>query len=476
SSKPAPGTPAGCIPMDQMDSSALFSITNLVGEDVTVFVSKKTGKTYVSYDQKHAVEYREGEIVHTQFGDFCNQDGSYLFSGKGSALIKRDGTVRKVTAALREVIPVLKHQPQSARSRLDRLFNHYSKALFVDNGVALDRSSVSEFLTAYEQAIQDEVKVKASKVPAKKDRRLKAIQHLRDFVAGIHDQDDRANELLTIALQCAGRLRERNLVQQTGLPYCGVYSVAQACWASEPERMVLHTLNLALNFYDDDLDVQSRQFPDRFVLDDKNGPMADQLVVASYVRDRINQKLGGTTFNQDKGFLEKIGIPYRSITSSRLDAHSLTQPPKKWGRSLPSEKSVEPSGPAQPSSSREQWLTHLKTLSQATERGAAVRAIATPHCAQALCQLSDQFVNTSSRKAIKVNDFPELLKRSEPAAYRHSLTIDKIQLAPGGRQVRLKLYTWGKSYELELPVEALNQAFESEWHIIGDSAQQPKSS
>lgn len=365
---------------------------------------------------------------------------------------------------------------ESARNKLDQLFNHYSKALFVENAVALDRDRVSEFLAVYERAIQDEVKVKASKVPEKKDRRLKAIQHLKDFVAGIDDQDERASELLTIALQCAGRLRERNFVQQTSLPYCGVYSVAQACWASEPERMVLHTLELALDFYGDDLAVRNRQFPDNFALEDKNGPMADQLVVASYMRDRMNQKLGGTTFDQDKGFLEKIGIPYRSMAFRPLEAHFLNQPQEKGGRLLPSRNPVEQTDPVQPSFTREQWLVHLKKLSQATGRGAAIRAMANPQCAQALYNLSEQFVDTSSRKAIKVDDFTGLLKRSEPATYRHSLTIDKIQVAPDGRKVSLKLYTWGKSYELELPVEALNQAFESEWHIIGDAARRPQSS
>lgn len=110
-SNQAPDIPAGSIPMDQMMNSTLFTTSNVVGEDLTLFKSGRTGKTYVSYDQKSAIEYKEGEIVHTRFGDFCNRDGSYYFAGKGSALIKRDGDVRKVKAALREVIPILKHKP-----------------------------------------------------------------------------------------------------------------------------------------------------------------------------------------------------------------------------------------------------------------------------------------------------------------------------------------------------------------------------
>ncbi len=262
--------------------------------------------------------------------------GSVKASSKKVTLVKsneasveeKDKDKYKIkTGILGRCIEILSdRQNKDQRKALNILFSSQEgERLFDSNSFPVDKKHTIEFIRLYKEAIRKEVKpnkINSKKEDRlkKKEERLKAITEIEVFVEELEEKDEDCAALCRLAIQLCGRVRERSLVHQKSIEFCGGFSMLHSGWGLKPLQMTESILDLARN-YETKVRVVAEPYeklisvPPKTNLSDYDEALADKLLLSTL----YDLKKKGSSGYVDAVRASFFGIPVKICTKDEKD-------------------------------------------------------------------------------------------------------------------------------------------------------------
>ncbi|PJE79203.1 hypothetical protein CI610_01822 [invertebrate metagenome] len=405
-------------------------------DKLPIYISYETGRQYIAYDDTYGIELKNNKIIPTRYGDICREDEQFIIAEPDEYLTRRNGEVIPVKneqLLIQQINTLLSRQDMEPRAKLDQLFDHYHDNFFCNNDLHLSRRATYQFLRLYKQVIQEE----PGKDPRLKAKRLQALAQLKQSLAAIPEGHSHETQLIQVITQCAGRIREKNLVKQMdGLEFCGVFASAYLLWHIDPEKATERILHLAHVAFNGSERQKARTFPNHYRTEQYKEPVVDQLFVTSLQKNAIDGHQTGSTIHHDAYALEQLGIPASLFKPSVQD-------------------------------NTQQQHAGLEELSALTHNGLSLRVEITETFASALQNAMDK--NPRHRKAGILSDISHQLKPSVTEQdFEHTVIIDKIILPsqfPAGK-VKVKIHSWGEHNWLDLSAKVFLKHIQLENTLI----------
>ncbi|MDP0563246.1 MAG: hypothetical protein QS721_13325 [Candidatus Endonucleobacter sp. (ex Gigantidas childressi)] len=281
-------------------------------------IDKTRGEQYIEIGNKKFIACIDGRVREIIIGEVTSGffDHAYYIKNNNTHRmpIEQHEALERSIDRIRRVAT-----PAEARDVLTKFFNSVSgKTLTQNNHYAIDKKKTLDFIVCYKKAIELEIKeekedkeIKAEQ-DKKKNERLKAISEIKDFIENINNNDPKLNEKCRCAIQLSGRVRERSLVTQKAIPYCGGFAMLQEAWGINPCKMVHIALDL-LEKGETTTDtmvvgcVKKLSTPDYFKWRDYDEAYADSLLISIH----YNLKKASSLAQEDAMNATYLGVPVK---------------------------------------------------------------------------------------------------------------------------------------------------------------------
>ena len=341
----------------------------------------------------------------TQLYDSC--EGQALFSSGGSFRSPAiSENYKKLQDDIREtdekVTFVYKHDDP------DDKFEDIKKTA---NMISVNKEKTLEFIDLFTKAIKQEQKSKGrenSEQIKKKEERLQALNEVRNFVDSLDPNDPNGAAMCRLALQLCGRCRERAVVKQHKLPFCGAFGALEVAWGKNPLLMTQTILKLASD-HEVTLGKTDLKLPKEIDLSKHQEAIADTLIMSSFY-DIQNKR--GSSVDQDMHLSSLLGNNVQVC---------------KQGGDIDD-------------------LQFLKALEDATNKKASVRVAVKNKMSNFIrTNLTDQISRKAKNQAWDIEkDFQKNKPNLHDGGRKHAITMDKLQLSADKKTVMIKIQTWGK--------------------------------
>ena len=343
------------------------------------------------------------------------------------------------TGALAQGIQCLQQWHQQgastdSRSALTTLFDH-GEALFGKDSYPVDRDSTLRFIALYRAAVRHERKPD-NRTDNKKEQRLQAIDEINRYVQTLSNSD---TDQLRLAIQLCGRVRERRLVRQETLDYCGGFAVLQAVWGRKPLVMTRAIIDLVRHgkatIKTDAGDQVLTRPKDMTIarLSRFGEALADTLPLCPFYDCTQGQ---GSTSREDAAYAALFGL---SPTVYRE---------RKFGnKDRKNDK-------------------FLKVLESASKQKIPIRGGIKGKLADFLEQaLASKQRLRKNRDKIIMSDQDFLFQEKNPDA--HGVIFEDVEDA--GNTIRFKLYTWGRTHRCEMNRDTFLSLVDKRMFVILDN-------
>ena len=342
-----------------------------------------------------------------------------------------------------------------ARKALTDLFDSVKgQTLFGKNDYPVDKQGTLAFIKAYKKAIRLEEKPLLANSEAQKKKkleRLAALEEIECFVNGLRKNDYQTPEHCRLALQLCGRVRERSLVHQYKIGYCGGFAVLQAAWGRNPLKMTKLTIALAEKGQADvETMVKGRtkrlEVPIAFKWDKYHEALADSLLIST----RYDLGSSGSCVEQDAMNATFLGVPVKVYSG----------------------KSVKKANGKDDYDADQQLLSDL---CQASKQKCTVRAAVDGHMASFLEEKLTKDFTRKKKGAVRDIDADFKAFRPKPGSDTgHAVIIDKFELKKNNNQqiVECKLHTWGVMHHIRMSVKTFMDHFDHKGCFIAGASEE----
>ncbi|MDP0588060.1 MAG: hypothetical protein QS748_02175 [Candidatus Endonucleobacter bathymodioli] len=411
-------------------------------------IDEKDGEAHIEINNKHFIACIDGrvkELVNDEFITGFFNTTYYL----------KNNTVSQIPTVKHEALAISIDRikgivtPSGARDVLTKFFNSTSGIeLFQYNACYIDKAKTLDFITCYKKAIKlekkEEKEIKTEQLKKKNDRLL-AIDKIKDFVASLDNNDPKLNEKCRCAIQLLGRVRERSLVKQRKIAYCGGFAILQEAWGANPLKMVGIAIDLlnkgkaAVNTMVEG-HVKTLKLPDSFNWNDYTESYVDSLMMAPlyYLGE------SSSTHFEDAMNATFLGVPVKVSTYLKSTEHNLDE-----------EKRQE---------------RFLQDLVLASSGKGSICATARGTFSAFLAKLPTDFKRKNMSEPINIDTGLDTFNSTNTIG--HAVVIDKLSVGDGenNKFVELKLHTWGSMHHIKMRVDTFFKNFKPFEFFIANMA------
>lgn len=309
-----------------------------------------------------------------------------------------------------------KMTPQTSRQTLDRLFDTHGQALFISNQLPVNKAATLRFLGLYKQAIAQEQKNKPGLTPPqqrKQNERLQALTAIEQCMANLDEQDPQHTVMLLLMIQASGRIRERSLVSQRTLPFCGGFSIEQIAWGQQPLTLTQLFIDLVKTHRMVLPAGRVITLADAINLPSGHEPVLDKLFITAFYPKKST---AGSIAYTDALHIKALGLPVL-LCSTRT-----------------------------PSAQDDQAF--LQDLTDASAQKCPIRGA----ISATLTAYLDRRLNANNYSRKTPNQYQDIdkeLTQMKPVkGPGHAIVIEKIRCH--GNRVELKIHSWGKVFRITL--------------------------